>query len=205
MSSILSQTLITVFVLILLRAIDQETTLAFGFAIDWGGIPSTLFPLVIFGFRTVDLTLSTLRMLFILRGRRPVAWILGLIQAFFFVAGIASVLGNLQDPLNLIAYAAGFATGSVLGMVIETWLAPGHSLLRVTSAKRGRNILELLHEVGRGATELSGQGKQGMVSLIYCFVPRRLINQTKQTIVETDPEAFITVEHVRQFRGGWRA
>jgi len=205
MTSFFSQTSITVTVLFLLSYIAQKTALPLTFILDWGGIPSTLLPLVIFGLRTVDLTLSTLRMLFIVRGRRALAWILGLVQAIVFIAGIAGVLGNLQDPLNLIAYAVGFATGSVLGMIIETWLAPGHSLLRITSARRGRSILELLHGEGRGATEISGQGKLGMVSLIFCFVPRRHVDRVKRTVVATDPEAFITVEHVRQLRGGWRA
>ena len=205
MISFLPQTFITVSVLILFNHIAQTTTLPFTFNLNWGGIPSTLLPLVIFVLRTVDLTLSTLRLLFIVRGRRAPAWILGLVQAILFVAGIAGVLGNLQDPLNLIAYAVGFATGSVLGMIIETRLAPGHSLLRITSARRGRTILEVLHREGRGATEISGQGKLGMVSLIFCFVPRRHIDRVKRMTVDTDPEAFITVEHVRQLRGGWSA
>ena len=205
MTSFFSQTCITVTVLILFNYIAQKTTLPLTFSLDWVGIPSTLLPLMIFGLRTVDLTLSTLRMLSIVRGRRTSAWILGLVQSILFIAGIAGVLGNLQDPLNLIAYAVGFATGSVLGIMIETWIAPGHSLLRITSARRGRTILEVLHGEGRGATEISGQGKLGMVSLILCSVPRRHIDRVKRTVVETDPEAFITVEHVRQLRGGWGA
>jgi uncharacterized protein YebE (UPF0316 family) len=205
MTTFFSQTFLTFTVLILFNYIAQKTTLPFTLSLDWGGIPSALLPLLIFGLRTVDLTLSTLRMLSIVRGRRAPAWILGLVQAILFVAGIAGVLGNLQNPLNLIAYAVGFATGSVLGIMIEAWLAPGHSLLRITSAKRGSTILEVLHGEGRGATEISGQGRLGMVSLILCSVPRRHIDRVKQTVVETDPEAFITVEHVRQLRGGWRA
>ncbi|UCF61132.1 MAG: DUF2179 domain-containing protein [Anaerolineaceae bacterium] len=205
MTSFFSQAIITASVLILCITFAQKSTLPFTFNLDWGSIPLTLLPLIIFGLRTVDLTLSTLRMLFVVRGRRASAWIFGLLQAIVFITGIAGVLGNLKDPLNLIAYAGGFATGSVLGMVIEFWLAPGHSLLRITSAKRGRTILELLHEEGRGATEISGQGKLGMVSLIFCFVPRRYVDDVKRSVVETDPEAFVTVEHVRQLRGGWRA
>ena len=205
MNSFFSQANITASVLILCLVFAQKSTLPFSFSLDWGSIPSALLPPIIFGLRTVDLTLSTLRMLFIIRGRRASTWILGLLQAFVFIAAIAGVLGNLQDPLNLIAYAGGFATGSVLGMIIEIWLAPGHSLLRITSAKRGRTILELLHRGGRGATEISGQGRLGMVSLILCFVPRRHIDQVKRAVIEADPEAFITVEHVRQLRGGWKA
>jgi uncharacterized protein YebE (UPF0316 family) len=204
MTSFTAQTFITFAVLFLYSPLTQKASSLITFGFDWGFIPSNLLPLLIFGLRTIDLTISTLRMLFVVRGRRAHAWILGLVQAFLFVAGIASVLGNLQDPLNLIAYAVGFATGNVLGMMIEARLAPGHSLLRITSAKRGNTLLETLHREGHGATEISGQGRLGTVSLILCYVPRRQIDRVKQTVVETDPEAFITVDHVRQLHGGWR-
>ncbi len=172
---------------------------------DWGFIPSGVLPFLIFAFRTIDLTIATVRMFAVVRGRRITAWILGLIQATFFVLGVAGVLGNLQDPWNLIAYAAGFGTGSVLGIVLDAFLAPGHSLLRIVSTRRGNAVLEALHREGHGATELSGKGRLGTVSAILCFIPRRRIDQVKEQIINTDPEAFITVDHVREIRGGWRA
>jgi uncharacterized protein YebE (UPF0316 family) len=173
--------------------------------LDWGAIPPLIIPVLIFGLRTTDLTLATLRMLTIIRGRRGVAWFLGLSQAAFFVTGIAGVLGNLSNPWNIIAYAAGFASGNVLGIIIEAWIAPGHSLIRIISAHQGRAVLEALHQDGHGATEVSGQGKQGTVSLILCYVPRRQINPIRNCVTSIDPKAFITVDHVRQLRGGWKA
>jgi uncharacterized protein YebE (UPF0316 family) len=205
MTSFTVQTFITLTVLFLYSNFTQKASSLITFGFDWGFIPSNLLPLLIFGLRTIDLTISTVRMLFVVRGRRAYAWALGLVQAILFIASIAGVLGNLQNPLNLVAYAIGFATGSVLGIMIEAWLAPGHSLLRIISAKRGSTILEALHGEGRGATEVSGQGMLGAVSLILCYVPRRDIDRVTQTVVENDPEAFITVDHVRQLRGGWRA
>jgi len=121
-----------------------------------------------------------------------------------FVITIAGVLGNLQNPWNLVAYATGLATGNVLGMAIEAKLAPGHSLLRITSTQRGTAILESLHRHGHGATEYSGQGRSGTVSVILCYVPRHQVEQAKQHVINTDPEAFITIDYVRELRGGWR-
>jgi uncharacterized protein YebE (UPF0316 family) len=172
--------------------------------LDWGLIPSTIVPWLIFSLRTINLTLATLRMLTVVRGRRATAWFLGILHSSLFVITIAGVLGNLHNPWNLIAYAAGLATGNVLGMTIEAKLAPGHSLLRITSARRGTAILESLHGHGHGATEYSGQGRSGTVSVILCYVPRSQVEQVKRQVVNTDPEAFITVDHVRQLCGGWR-
>jgi uncharacterized protein YebE (UPF0316 family) len=173
--------------------------------IPWDLVPQDIFPLVIFFLRTFDLTMSTLRILTVARGMASAAWMIGFIQASSFVLGIAGVLSNLQNPLNLVAYAAGFATGNVIGIFIESKVAPGHSLMRIVSPERGSLISETLHDLGRGATEVSAQGRLGMVSLIYCFVPRRKVKETKEQILHLDPDVFITVENVRELRGGWQA
>jgi uncharacterized protein YebE (UPF0316 family) len=174
-------------------------------SIPWYLVPQDFMPLVIFLLRTFDLTLGTLRMLSVVRGMASTAWIIGFFQALSFILGIAGVLSNLKNPLNLIAYAAGFATGNVIGILIESKAAPGHSMLRILSPERGRLISETLHTLGRGATEVSAQGQNGMVSLIYCYVPRREVRETKDQILRLDPDVFITVENVRELQGGWRA
>lgn len=173
--------------------------------LDWSLIPSDLVPLVIFCLRTSDLTLGTLRMLIVVRGRKTAAWFIAVAQATLFVVGVAGVLGNLNNPLNILAYAAGFASGNVLGIIIEAKLVPGHSLLRITSSHLGDAVSEHLHAGGYGATVVSGSGIEGTVSMILCYVARRDVARVRREILDIDPEAFITLENVRQLRGGWRA
>jgi uncharacterized protein YebE (UPF0316 family) len=173
--------------------------------IEWGRLPAALVPGLIFALRTADLTLATLRTLTVIRGHRATAWFLGFGQALLFVTAVAGVLRNLHNPWNIVAYAVGFATGNVLGITIEAKLAPGHSLLRIVSARRGAAIAEALRRKGRGATEVPAHGKLGTVSVIFCYVPRRDVERVRRQIVSADPDAFLTVEHVRQLRGGWRA
>lgn len=167
-------------------------------------VPALAVPPLIFLLRTVDLSLSTLRTLAIARGKRLVAWTLGFGQALLFVTAIAWTLENLNNPINLLAFALGFASGSVAGILIENRLAPGHSLLRVISAEQGPVIACVLHETGYGATELGGQSAQGEVSLVLSYLPRRMVDAARCRIAEVDPSALITVENVVQLRGGWR-
>jgi uncharacterized protein YebE (UPF0316 family) len=173
--------------------------------IAWSRIPAVLLPLFIFLLRTFDLTLATLRTLTVMRGNAPLAWSIGFIQSLSFILGVSGVLLNLQNPLNLLAYAAGFATGNVIGITIESKVAPGHSLLRIVSPQRGNLITDELRQSGRGVTEIPAQGKSGMVSMIYCYVPRREVGSIKKQILEVDPQVFITTENVRQLQGGWHA
>jgi uncharacterized protein YebE (UPF0316 family) len=173
--------------------------------LSWDQFQEEYIPLIIFGLRTLDLTVATLRMLLVVRGKKAFAWIFGLFQSASFVLGIAGVLGNLSNPLNLLAYAAGFATGNVVGITLEARLAPGKSLLRIVSSNWGALLTESLRKIGHGVTEVLGHGMEGTVSVIYCYVPRREVRSTKGEILAIDPDAFITVQGVRQLRGGWWA
>jgi len=162
--------------------------------------------LLIFALRVTDMTLDTLRVLVVMRGRKPYAWILGFFQAGIFVLAISSVLQHLNNPLNIIGYAAGFATGNVVGMVIEERLAIGHILLSIVSPRRGAAIAERLREEGYAVTEIPARGRDGVVTLLNCNVLRKKLDQVKALVNEVDPEAFITAEDVRPVRRGfWRA
>lgn len=173
--------------------------------IDWGAVRPEAIPLLLFSLRAGDLTLSTLRMLTVMRGRRLSAWILALLQASFFLLGAAGLLGNLRDPVNVLAYAAGYATGNVIGMGIENLAAPGHSLLRVISRDRAEAVLDSLWRQGWGATQVPGRGQDGTVGFILCYIPRRALRAVQHTVQQSDPEAFVTVQQVRALRGGWQA
>jgi len=119
---------------------------------------------------------------------------------------ISSVLSNVNNILNVIGYAAGFATGNVVGMLIEERLAIGHTHLSIISSRRGAAIADRLREDGYAVTELAGRGKDGTVTLLNCSVLRKNVDQVRKIINEVDDEAFITAEDVRPVRRGfWRA
>jgi uncharacterized protein YebE (UPF0316 family) len=162
--------------------------------------------LAIFGLRVTDMTLDTLRMLFVVRGRKAVAWTLGFVQSAVFVVAITSVLANLNNPLTVLGYAAGFATGNVVGMLIEGRLAVGHIHLSIISSSRGVALAQALREAGYAVTEIPARGKDGMVHLLSVSVLRKDVARAEGIIHLADEHAFITSEDVRPIRHGfWRA
>lgn len=174
--------------------------------LDVLAIPAALMPLVIFLLRVSDMSLDTLRVLFVVRGRRPLAWLLGFCQSALWVVAITSVLSHLDNLWNVVGYAGGFATGNVVGMMLEERLAIGHGHLRIISSRRGSAIAEALRAAGYAATELPGRGRDGTVTVINCSVRRRDIEPVRRRVAEIDPDAFVTVEEVRPLhRGFWRA
>jgi uncharacterized protein YebE (UPF0316 family) len=165
-----------------------------------------LFALLIFALRIIDTSLATIRVLFVVRGRKLLAWILGFFQALLYVVAISSVLSNLGSWYYMLAYAAGFATGVFFGMVIEDRLAVGHTHLTIISPLRGAVIAEQLRESGFAVTEVPARGKDGTVTLLICNVNRRDFHSAEKVIMEVDGDAFITAEDVTPVRRGfWRA
>ncbi len=169
-------------------------------------LPAWLGALGIFALRVTDMTFDTLRMLFVVRGNKGLAWILGFLQSVIFVIAFSSVLSNLDNPLNIIGYAAGFATGNVVGILIEQRLAIGYTLIQIVSSRRGVALAQTLRDNGFAVTEIPARGKDGTVSMLSLSVRRKQVAAVEEIVHATDAEAFVTTEDVRPMRRGfWRA
>jgi uncharacterized protein YebE (UPF0316 family) len=160
----------------------------------------------IFALRVTDMTFDTLRLLFVVRGSKGLAWILGFMQSMIFVVAITTVLSNLGNPLNLVGYAAGFATGNVVGILLEERMAIGYIHLQIISSRRGVVLAKELREHGFAVTEIPARGKDGMVSVLSLSVRRKQVLAVEEIVHECDEGAFVTSENVRSMRRGfWRA
>jgi uncharacterized protein YebE (UPF0316 family) len=161
--------------------------------------------LYIFGLRVLDVSTSILRLNMVMRGQKLPAWVFGFIQALLYVLAIRAVLLNLDNWLNVLAYATGYATGTVVGMRVEQLLALGHMQLRIISPTRGPIVAEHLREKGYAVTEMSGRGKDGMVSVLMCTILRKDAPKVEALVKEKDSQAFITSDRIRPVaRGFWK-
>ncbi len=172
------------------------------FELSWAAIGIGL---GIFALRVVDMSMDTIRVLFVVRGRKLLAWILGFCQSLIFIVAISSVLTGDMNVAAILGYAAGFATGNVVGMLIEERLAIGHIQVTVISSTRGAVIAEGLRAHGFAVTEIPARGKDGTVTLLHCSVMRKEVDDLDTIVLEADPSAFVTAEDVRPIRRGyWR-
>lgn len=161
--------------------------------------------LMIFVLRLSDMTLDTLRVIFTARNRKFLAAFAGFMQAAIYVVAIARVLKDIQSgpkaPL-ILGYAGGYAAGIVIGIYIEEHLALGFLHLQIISQTLGVVIADALRAAGHAATLMTGLGKEGQVSMIYCTVRRSDESSVRELITGIDPGAFITGEDVRSLARG---
>jgi uncharacterized protein YebE (UPF0316 family) len=164
-----------------------------------------LIALLIFVVRVISTSLDTIRVILTMRSSKLWVWILGFINSMIWVLTFAFVLSDINNLVNVIVYAAGFATGNVMGMWIEDKLAVGFAEIRVISSKWGAAILDALRENNYAVTEIPARGKDGMVSVITSSVRRSQVHEVEKMVREIDENAFITTEDVVAVRRGfWR-
>jgi uncharacterized protein YebE (UPF0316 family) len=151
----------------------------------------------------IGVTFATLRILMVVRRRKALAWIFGFFQPLTYIIALSWFLSDLGNWTKTLGYAMGFATGLVLGMLIEKWMAFGYTNIRIVSPSRGIETAQGLRDEGFAVTEVSAQGRDGMVAILHCSVLRRYEGQIKATITQLDPEAFITAENVYLVQHGF--
>jgi len=159
--------------------------------------------LLIFGLRLVDVSLGTVRLIMINRGRRKIASVLGFVEVTIWVIAISQVITNLDNIFNILGYSGGFAAGTLVGMWIEDKLALGHVEISIFSTTQGQKIVRKLRQADYGVTELTGNGRSGIVKLITTIVPRRDVKNVFQLVNQTDPKSFIAVDDMKVVKRGY--
>ena len=159
-------------------------------------------PLLIFLARICDVSIGTLRIIFVSKGNKNIAPILGFFEVLIWIIAISKIMQNLNNYINFIAYAAGFATGNFVGMIIEEKLAMGIQMIRVFAHERGSELVQTLNENGYGATVVEAHGAREKVNLIYTIVQRNELAKVLEVIDRFNSKAFYTIEDVKAVNEG---
>ncbi|MGB8648551.1 MAG: DUF5698 domain-containing protein [Anaerolineae bacterium] len=159
--------------------------------------------LLIFALRVTDMSLDTIRLLMVMRGRKWVAGVIGATQAAVFIVAVSKVLTGPLNAWTVLGYAAGFGTGVVLGIIAEERLAIGYIMVRVYSPEFGSQIAEALRGSGHAATEIVARGRTGMITVVNCVVARRDLGTVRGLIDTVDANAFVTVDQVSKLERGY--
>jgi len=157
-----------------------------------------VFPLIIIIARMIDVTLGTLRIIFVSRGNRIIAPILGFFEVLVWVIVISQIMQNLNNPLNYIAYALGFAIGNYLGIQAEDKLAIGHLVIRLFVTEDEEDIMKKIINAGFGITSIKGKGATNEVTILYSVIKRKDLESFLSIINESDKKIFYSVESARE-------
>jgi uncharacterized protein YebE (UPF0316 family) len=156
-----------------------------------------ILPLLIFLARITDVSLDTLRIIFINKHLRYWAAICGFFEVLIWLMVIRQIFQRLDSPLCFIAYAAGFATGNIVGLFIENKISIGKVIIRAITRRESDELIAFLKSSGYGLTIIDAEGATGPVKVLFTIVERSDIQHVVEMIKKYNPTAFYSVEDVR--------
>ncbi len=163
----------------------------------WG-----VLPVLIFISRVCDVTIGTIRIIMVAKGRKLLSSLLGFLEVLIWLIAIGQIMKNLNNIACYIAYAGGFALGNFVGITLEEKLAMGELVVRIITHKDARDLMEHLRKAGYGVTSIDAQGTTGPVHIIYTIIKRKALPEVEETIKRFNPRAFYSIEDARSVNAG---
>ncbi len=156
-----------------------------------------LLPFLIFLARITDVTLGTMRIVMISKGHKSWAPLLGFVEIFVWLLAMTKIFENLDNWLCYVAYAGGFGTGNLIGLMIEEKLAVGIVKIQIITRTKADKLIENLKAAGYGITYHEARGSNDYVSIIYSIIKRNDISKVEEIVQVTNPKAFYSIEDVK--------
>lgn len=161
-----------------------------------------LLPVVIFCGRICDVTLGTLRIIFVAKGEKRKAPLVGFFEVLIWVVIISQIFSHTNNLTAYLAYAGGYATGNFVGILVENKIAFGFQLFRIYTKNKGQELMRQLNQNGFGSTYIRGEGVVAEVDIIETVISRKSEKKVTEIIRSFDPEAFFVVEDIRSKQKG---
>jgi len=161
-----------------------------------------ILPLLIFSARIVDVSLGTIRVILVSRGIKLLSAVFGFFEILIWLLAIGQIMRNLNSVGCYLAYAGGFATGTLVGTWLADRLAVGYTLLRIVTREDCSALIRALQSSGHGVTSIDAHGGRDEGKIIFTVIPRGDVRETVETVKRFNPRAFYCLEDVRDVNGG---
>jgi uncharacterized protein YebE (UPF0316 family) len=153
--------------------------------------------LAIFFARIIDVSIGTLRIIFLTRGMKYLAALLGFFESLIWILAISQIMTNVNNWMAYLAFAGGFASGNVVGIWLEEKIAFGTMIVRIITRREADDLVRALRRADFGVTNIPAEGEHGPVMAIFTIVKRKELPDVIALIRQYNPNAFYTTEDVR--------
>ena len=161
--------------------------------------------LIIFLAKIVEVTLSTLRTVLVTKGEKIYVAIIGFIEVSIWLKVVSVVLtGISESPAKMLAYALGYACGSLVGLTLEEKIGLGYSTIQIIANKDQGNVLaKLLRDEGKAVTILEGEGMDSKKSVLLIHIKRKDKELIMKKIEDLNIQVVVTISETKKIYGGY--
>jgi uncharacterized protein YebE (UPF0316 family) len=156
-----------------------------------------ILPVLIFAARLTDVSLGTIRIISLSHGLKYIAPLIGFVEINIWLLAIGQIMTNLNNIACSLAYAAGFATGNFVGIILEEKLSIGMVMIRITCKHDTTQLVDSLRAEQYGVTTVDAEGNNGPVKIIMAIIRRKDLKRILDHIHSIHPHAFFSIEDVK--------
>ena len=139
--------------------------------------------------RSFDVSLGTMRLVYVVEGRRLMAMSIAFFEASAFVVAVSIVFSSDLDPFRLVGYAA----GNGIGLTLVQFLKLGNVNLRIFTPEHSFDVSRALREAGFRLTVFNAEGRDGPVGMIMLLIRKREIGKAMDICKPWLQSCFVTV------------
>ncbi len=160
-------------------------------------------PLLIAIARIMDVTVGTVRLIFVSRGYKYLAPLLGFVEVTIWLLAIGQIMQQLDNFMSYIGYGAGFAMGNYIGIILVERMSIGTVLVRIIPKFDTQKLVNHLREGNFGVTSVDAEGKSGPINMLFTIVKRKDLDRVLKIINKFNPNAFYSIEEVQKVNEGY--
>ncbi|MBC7333607.1 MAG: DUF2179 domain-containing protein [Actinobacteria bacterium] len=116
---------------------------------------------------------------------------------------IVRIVKDIDNFYGILAYGAGFACGTLIGITISEKFSRDLVSTNIISKNDSQEIEDELRRKGFGATSYIGNGKEGNVRIINVVCRHSNVAELSEIVCRIDPKAFIVSHTLEGLRGGY--
>jgi uncharacterized protein YebE (UPF0316 family) len=159
-----------------------------------------ILPVLIFTARVADVTLGTLRILFVSKSMKLLATLAAFLEVMIWVLAIAQIMQDLGNVINYIAFAGGFAIGTFVGISIEEKMAMGLATMWIVTEDDATELINRLKLKKYVVTSVGARGLKGEVRIVFTIMKRKDMNEIIDVVKKLNPNAFVSTSDIRAIK-----
>lgn len=155
----------------------------------------------IFFARMLDVSIGSVRMIYLVKQKNLIACILAFIEILiWFLVARETLAGDEINFFIVISYAGGYAVGTYVGGLINKFFVKGTLTAMVITIEKKRKLIDVLREANYGVSIVGLEDEK--IMLIVEFKKKNL-KKLKELIKKIDRKAFIIVNESLNVENGY--
>lgn len=160
--------------------------------------------LKIFFVRILDVSLGTIRTMFVVKGKKLISSMIGFFEILVWFLVVKEALQTESNSIFIaISYSLGFATGNYIGALLSDKLITGNVSVQVFT--NNNNLEKILREYGYGVSSVvyTGYEEEAHKHMLFINVDKKKEKALRELIKKNDKEAFIIVNETKYVENGY--